>query len=52
MKQMTKKEKELFERTLDNLKKLDEKSLALVQASVEILVARQRMDENKPTTAA
>ena len=47
-----KKRKEMFERTVENLKKLDKESLAIVKASIEILAARQQMDENTPTNAA
>lgn len=46
---MTEKRKEMFERTVENLKKLDKESLAIVKASIEILAARQQMDENTPT---
>lgn len=49
---MTEKRKDMFERTVENLKKLDKKSLAIVKASVEILAARQKLDENTPTNAA
>mgnify|MGYP007004998391 CR=1 FL=1 len=49
---MTEKRKEMFERTVENLKKLDKESLAIVKASVEILAARQKLDENTPTNAA
>lgn len=49
---MTEKRKEMFERTVENLKKLDKESLAIVKASIEILAARQQMDENTPTNAA
>lgn len=43
---MTEKRKDMFERTVENLKKLDKESLAIVKASIEILAARQQMDEN------
>lgn len=49
---MTEKRKEMFERTVENLKKLDKESLAIEKASIEILAARQQMDENTPTNAA
>ncbi|WP_173782530.1 hypothetical protein [Anaerostipes hadrus] len=45
---MTEKRKDMFERTVENLKKLDKESLAIVKASIEILAARQQMDENTP----
>lgn len=45
---MTEKRKDMFERTVENLKKLDKESLAIVKASIEILAARQKMDENTP----
>ena len=43
---MTEKRKDMFERTVENLKKLDKESLAIVKASIEILVARQQMDQH------
>ena len=43
---MTEKRKDMFERTVDK------ESLAIVKASIEILAARQQMDENTPTNAA
>lgn len=49
---MTEKRKDMFERTVENLKKLDKESLAIVKTSIEILAARQQMDENTPTNAA
>lgn len=49
---MTEKRKDMFERTVENLKKLDKESLAIVKASVGILAARQKLDENTPTNAA
>ncbi len=49
---MKEKDKELMKETVDNIKKLDNESLMLVKASIDILIARQKMDENKPTTAA
>nr|DAP56420.1 MAG TPA: hypothetical protein [Caudoviricetes sp.] len=49
---MKEKDKELMKETVDNIKKLDQESLMLVNASINILIARQKMDENKPTTAA
>lgn len=49
---MTEKRKDMFERTVENLKKLDKESLAIVKVSVEILAARQKLDENTPTNAA
>lgn len=49
---MKEKDKELYEKTVENLKKLDKESLAIVKASIEILAARQQMDENTPTNAA
>ena len=52
LKNMTEKRKDMFERTVENLKKLDKESLAIVKASIEILAARQQMDENTPTNAA
>lgn len=48
---MKEKDKELMKETVDNIKKLDQESLMLVNASINILIARQKMDENKPTTA-
>lgn len=52
VKNMKEKDKELMKETVDNIKKLDNESLMLVKASIDILIARQKMDENKPTTAA
>lgn len=52
VKDMKEKDKELYEKTVENLKKLDKESLAIVKASIEILAARQQMDENTPTNAA
>lgn len=49
---MKEKDKELMKETVDNIKKLDQESLMLVNASIYILIARQKMDENKPTTTA
>ena len=49
---MTEKRKDMFERTVENLKKLDKESLAIVKASFENLAARQQMDENNQTNAA
>ncbi|MFR8618056.1 MAG: hypothetical protein ACLVFD_10030 [Anaerostipes hadrus] len=49
---MKEKDKELMKEAVDNIKKLDQESLMLVNASINILIARQKMDENKPTTAA
>lgn len=49
---MKEKDKKLMKETVDNIKKLDNESLMLVKASIDILIARQKMDENKPTTAA
>ena len=52
VKNMKEKDKELMKEAVDNIKKLDQESLMLVNASINILIARQKMDENKPTTAA
>ena len=49
---MTEKRQKKRQRTEENLKKLDKESLAIVKASIEILAARQQMDENTPTNAA
>lgn len=49
---MTEKDKALYEKTVKDLEKLDYQSLVILQASIDILIARQKMDENKPTTAA
>lgn len=49
---MKEKDKELMKETVDNIKKLDNESLMLVKVSIDILIARQKIDENKPTTAA
>ena len=42
---MTDKGKELMKETVENLKKLDKESMILVKASIDILIARQKMDE-------
>ena len=52
VKNMKEKDKELMKEAVANIKKLDQESLMLVNASINILIARQKMDENKPTTAA
>ena len=44
--------KELMKETVENLKKLDKESMILVKASIDILIARQKMDEKNPTNAA
>ena len=49
---MTDKGKELMKETVENLKKLDKESMMLVKASIDILIARQKMDEKNPTKAA
>lgn len=49
---MTDKGKELMKETVENLKKLDKESMMLVKASIDILIARQKMDEKNPTNAA
>lgn len=49
---MTDRGKELMEETVENLKKLDKESMMLVKASIDILIARQKMDEKNPTNAA
>lgn len=52
VKSMTDKGKELMKETVENLKKLDKESMMLVKASIDILIARQKMDEKNPTNAA
>lgn len=49
---MTDRGKELMKETVENLKKLDKESMMLVKASIDILIARQKMDEKNPTNAA
>lgn len=49
---MTDKGKELMKETVENLKKLDKESMMLVKASIDILIARQKMGEKNPTNAA
>ena len=49
---MTDKGKELMKETVENLKKLDKESMMLVKASIDILIARQKMDEKNPRNAA
>mgnify|MGYP003612013973 CR=1 FL=1 len=49
---MKEKDKELYEKTVEDLKKLDRNTLVMLNVSIKMLVARQEMDENKPTTAA
>lgn len=49
---MTDRGKELMKETVENLKKLDKESMILVKASIDILIARQKMDEKNPTNAA
>ena len=49
---MTDKGKELMKETVENLKKLDKESMMLVKASIDILIARQEIDEKNPTNAA
>ena len=49
---MTDKGKELMKETVENIKKLDKESMMLVKASIDILIARQKMDEKNPTNAA
>ena len=49
---MKEKDKELYEKTVEDLKKLDRNTLVMLNVSIKMLVARQEMDENIPTTAA
>ena len=49
---MTDKGKELMKETVENLQKRDKESIMLVKASIDILIARQKMDEKNPTNAA
>lgn len=49
---MKEKDKEMYEKTVEDLKKLDRNTLVMLNVSIKMLVARQEMDENKPTTAA
>lgn len=49
---MKEKDERMFEETVETLKKLDRESLVILRASIEMLAARQKMDENKPTTPA
>lgn len=50
---MTKERKEWNEKMLDNLKEIkDEESLKIIAAVAKVLEMREKMDENKPTTAA
>ena len=51
VKDMKEKDKELYEKTVEDLKKLDRNTLVMLNVSIKMLVARQEMDENKPTTA-
>ena len=52
VKDMKEKDKELYEKTVEDLKKLDRNTLVMLNVSIKMLVARQEMDENKTTTAA
>ena len=43
---MKEKDKELYEKTVEDLKKLDRNTLVMLNVSIKMLVARQEMDEN------
>lgn len=49
---MKEKDERMFEETVEILKKLDRESLVILRVSIEMLAARQQMDENKPKTPA
>lgn len=49
---MTENRERMFEKAMEGLKKLDKESMVIVQASIEILAARQKMDEKNPTNVA
>lgn len=49
---MKEKDKELYEKTVEDLKKLDRNTLVMLNVSIKMLVARQEMDEKQTTTAA
>lgn len=49
---MKEKDKELYEKTVEELKKLDRNTLVMLNMSIKMLVARQEMDENTPPTNA
>ena len=47
---MKKEEKELFEKTVENLKKLDKESILIIKTGAEMIAARQKMDEKEAIT--
>lgn len=49
---MTERKKEKIQEIVEKLSKLDKESYAIARASIEILAARQKLDENTPTNAA
>lgn len=50
---MKKEDKELYEKTIKDMKKLDYNALLILQTSIKMLVARQEMDKKPgPETAA